>query len=118
MICNRDLGHWIMYRAAMLGLLSGAAGACALESDEPRPPDAPTAAGPPRLQVSGGLIPDSVVDLNGDGKADVCGRGAGGIHCARSVTSAFGTTTIWQSHFSDAAGWNSSPAYYSTIRFP
>jgi len=119
MIRNRDLSHRIMHRSPVLGLLlCGAAGACAFEPDEALPPDGVAAVGPPRLQVSGALIPDSVVDLNGDGRADVCGRGAGGILCARSLTSVFGTTTVWQPHFSDAAGWNGAAAYYSTIRFP
>jgi hypothetical protein len=56
-------------------------------------------------------------DLNGDGKADVCGRGVSGIVCALSSGSAFGTLTTWNSAFSDAAGWTASE-YYSTIRFP
>src|SRR5262245_56350007 len=119
MIPNRDLIHRIMHRSSVLGVvLCAAAGGCTLEPDEPGPPDDRAAAGPPTLQVSGGLIPDSVVDLNNDGRADVCGRGAGGIDCARSTSSAFGTVTVWQSHFSDDAGWNAIPAYYSTIRFP
>jgi hypothetical protein len=56
-------------------------------------------------------------DVNGDGKADVCGRGILGITCALSSGSAFGASSVWSSNFSDAAGWT-NPAYYSTIRFP
>jgi trypsin/VCBS repeat protein len=57
------------------------------------------------------------VDLNGDHKADVCGRGRAGINCALSSGTSFGGVSVWQSNFSDAAGWNSGPQYYSTIRF-
>lgn len=56
-------------------------------------------------------------DLNGDGRADVCGRGISGIVCALSSGSGFGTVTTWNSSFSDAAGWTAAQ-YYSTIRFP
>ena len=31
--------------------------------------------------------------------------------------SGFVGTALWQANFSDAAGWNSGPQYYSTIRF-
>jgi MYXO-CTERM domain-containing protein len=54
-------------------------------------------------------------DVNGDGKADVCARGAAGITCALSTGSGFGalfTGPAW----SDAAGWN-VPAEYATIVF-
>src|SRR5439155_984169 len=57
-------------------------------------------------------------DLNGDGRADVCGRGGGGINCALSTGAAFGAVSLWSTNFSDAFNWNSSPGYYSTIRFP
>jgi hypothetical protein len=56
-------------------------------------------------------------DVNGDGKADVCGRGVDGIQCALSTGSAFTNPTVWRSEFSDAAGWT-APGYYSTIAFP
>ncbi len=60
----------------------------------------------------------SFADLNGDGRADVCGRGTGGVWCALSNgTSSFGAPTLWNASFSDANGW-SSPQYYSTIRLP
>ena len=57
-------------------------------------------------------------DVNGDGKADVCGRGSAGIRCALSTGSSFTGVKLWNSNFSDAAGWNGGPQYYSTIRFP
>ncbi len=57
-------------------------------------------------------------DINGDGKADMCGRGGAGVNCALSTGAAFGTTSIWSDNFSDGNGWDSSPAYYSTIQFP
>ena len=56
-------------------------------------------------------------DLNGDGKADVCGRGIAGINCALSNGSSFGASTLWNGDFSDASGW-AAPQYYSTIQFP
>jgi hypothetical protein len=57
-------------------------------------------------------------DINGDGKADVCGRGQFGIDCAVSNGSAFGPLGIWQGDFSDMAGWGADPSYWQTIRFP
>jgi uncharacterized protein (DUF2141 family) len=59
-------------------------------------------------------------DINGDGKADVCGRGVSGMQCAISNGSTgFGTLTTWNTDPSDADGWNTSgPAYYATIQFP
>jgi hypothetical protein len=57
-------------------------------------------------------------DVNGDGKADVCGRGGAGIYCGLSSGSSFSALTLWNSSFSDANGWNGGPQYYSTIRFP
>jgi hypothetical protein len=55
-------------------------------------------------------------DVSGDGKADVCGRGPAGIWCAVSTGTAFGPATLWQSSFTDAAGWT-APQYNSTIQF-
>jgi FG-GAP-like repeat/Dual-action HEIGH metallo-peptidase len=57
-------------------------------------------------------------DLNADGRADLCGRGGGGIRCALSNGSSFNATTLWSTNFSDASGWNAGPEYYATIRFP
>ncbi|HEY0986557.1 MAG TPA: FG-GAP-like repeat-containing protein [Kofleriaceae bacterium] len=57
------------------------------------------------------------IDLNNDGRADVCGRGADGVWCALATATSFGPVTRWDPDFSDANGW-ASPEYYSTIRFP
>jgi len=54
-------------------------------------------------------------DLNGDGKADVCGRWITGVQCAFSQGSAFGVPFSEVPGFSDQNGWN-QPQYYSTIR--
>lgn len=56
-------------------------------------------------------------DINGDGRADVCGRGSAGVECALSTGTTFGRLSIWEGSFSDANGWNNGPEYYSTIRF-
>ena len=57
-------------------------------------------------------------DVNGDKKADVCGRGVGGIYCSLSAGTSFGSFDLWQPDFSDANGWKAGPAYYATIQFP
>lgn len=54
-------------------------------------------------------------DVNGDGKADLCGRDAMGITCALSTGTGFGPTFNGPA-WSDAADW-AKPTYYSTIRF-
>jgi hypothetical protein len=58
-------------------------------------------------------------DLNHDGKADVCGRGAAGILCALANANgtAFLSATVWTSDFSNGQGWADLPAYYGSIRF-
>ncbi|HEX7666402.1 MAG TPA: hypothetical protein VF407_17870 [Polyangiaceae bacterium] len=45
-------------------------------------------------------------DLDGDGRADVCGRTVSGLLCARSTGLAFGPAKIWSAAFSDAAGFD------------
>jgi hypothetical protein len=45
-------------------------------------------------------------DINGDGRADVCGRGIEGIYCKLSTGSGFGPIFLASSDFSDAQGWN------------
>jgi hypothetical protein len=57
-------------------------------------------------------------DVNGDGKADVCGRGYGGIICGLSNSTSFSTPTVWSDAFSDINGWASHPSYWKTIQFP
>jgi hypothetical protein len=61
-----------------------------------------------------------VIDVNGDGKADICGRGFAGIYCAQSRS--FPGATVFDliylriDNFRDNDGWHSSPAYWKTIR--
>src|SRR5258707_11137202 len=56
-------------------------------------------------------------DINGDGKADVCGRNASGIYCAvaNPTGTAFINATQWTSDFSDAQGFGSAATYYRTV---
>ena len=44
-------------------------------------------------------------DVNGDGRADVCGRSREGVVCALSDGQRFLKATLWQPEMSDAAGW-------------
>ena len=50
-------------------------------------------------------------DVNGDGMADLCGRGYTGVFCALSTGAGFNPPTLWSAagsgDFSDAAGWGS-----------
>ena len=55
-------------------------------------------------------------DLNGDGRADVCGRGRAGIYCALSTGLGFAGNFLAQHNFSDAEGWNQLTDYGS-LRF-
>lgn len=60
------------------------------------------------------------VDINGDGKADVCARGDSRVFCYLSTgnpAAAFLTPSIPGPTWSDANGWG-QVQYYSTIRFP
>lgn len=59
-------------------------------------------------------------DINGDGKADVCGRASDGIHCALSNGASFDSLRNWDSYltFSDQNRWNTNPSYWETIQFP
>src|SRR5438045_3284684 len=55
-------------------------------------------------------------DINGDGKADVCGRGPAGITCAVNAgNGTFLPAKLVQADFSDANFWNQSHAYYGSI---
>ncbi len=56
-----------------------------------------------------------LVDINGDGKADVCGRSAAGIVCSLSDGKSF-ATAITGPAWGDDTGW-ASPEYESTIRY-
>jgi hypothetical protein len=55
-------------------------------------------------------------DIDGDGIADVCGRGPAGIVCAVSTGSAFVDPHLWSWDFSDAQGWNAAASYYRSVR--
>ncbi|MDB4993538.1 MAG: repeat protein [Myxococcaceae bacterium] len=55
------------------------------------------------------------VDIDGDHKADVCGRAAAGISCSLSTGTGFGPEVKGPA-WSDASGW-SKPEYYRTIQF-
>ena len=57
-----------------------------------------------------------VADINGDGRADVCGRGISGWRCWPSNGNAFGAQ-INGPAWSNANGWD-NPEYYATIRTP
>jgi len=58
-----------------------------------------------------------LADVNGDGKADACGRASNGIVCGLSNGSQFAPLKLWQgSDFTDAQGWG-FPEYARTIQF-
>lgn len=54
-------------------------------------------------------------DLDGDGKADLCGRDAAGVQCWRSEGTAFATTPIVGPELSDELGW-AAAKHWGTIR--
>lgn len=56
------------------------------------------------------------VDINGDGKADVCGRANKGIVCHLANGNGFDATEWQGPGLSDAGGWNKEQ-YYATIQF-
>lgn len=55
-------------------------------------------------------------DIDGDGDADICGRGGAGVWCALSDRTGFGSMNLWTTDFSDAQGWANSESYYRSIR--
>ena len=57
-------------------------------------------------------------DVNGDGKADVCGRGFTGIWCGVSSGSSFTRVSRWATHYGDDEYWHTDPGYWSTISYP
>jgi hypothetical protein len=57
-------------------------------------------------------------DLNGDGKADVCGRAADGLFCGLSTGTSFTPSSFWTNNYSDVHGWKQTAAYWETIQFP
>ncbi len=52
-------------------------------------------------------------DINGDGRADVCGRGAAGIYCALSLDTRFGRPYLASNQFGDAQGYTRIEHYRS-----
>jgi hypothetical protein len=58
-----------------------------------------------------------IVDLDRDGKGDLCARSAGGIFCAHSAGNTYSPAKLWASEeFTDDKGW-SREEYGSTLRF-
>jgi hypothetical protein len=56
-------------------------------------------------------------DVDGDGRADLCFRGRGGIECAAKFVLGFTSVTSWSDLFSDARGWR-TVARYGTLQYP
>jgi peptidoglycan/xylan/chitin deacetylase (PgdA/CDA1 family) len=57
-------------------------------------------------------------DVDGDGRADVCARGPGGIVCALSTGHGFGPARdMTDLTFSDVQGWADAPSYARSVRF-
>ncbi|WP_437572419.1 ricin-type beta-trefoil lectin domain protein [Sorangium sp. So ce542] len=57
-----------------------------------------------------------LADVDADGYADVCGRGADGLRCAINTTAgSFGSAALWLAEMSDANGWLPEP-YGATIQ--
>lgn len=56
-----------------------------------------------------------LADVDGDGKADLCGRGAAGVSCWPSLGQGFATEAIVGPGWSDESGWD-GPQYYETLR--
>ncbi len=78
---------------------------------------APHAPGSPGAAVLGDVDPASIRygDINGDGRADVCGRSHEGLVCALAGKSAFLAPTLWLAEMSDAAGWQSYGATLALV---
>src|SRR5262249_14725275 len=61
-----------------------------------------------------------VVDVDGDGRADVCGRGNEGIYCQLSrstgTQTSFLSPLLWVSNFGDNYGWGDSESNWGTVQ--
>jgi hypothetical protein len=65
-------------------------------------------------------------DVDGNGNADVCGRGATGVHCALARTYAQGAASGWNTlfdpsqqwtaQFGDNGGWDALEGYWGTVQ--
>jgi GH25 family lysozyme M1 (1,4-beta-N-acetylmuramidase) len=78
----------------------------------------PVFAGPAWSDAAGWNVPAEYativfLDLDGDGKADVCGRSPAGMLCALSTGDGFGAPFAGPA-WTDASGWN-QPHYFGTI---
>ena len=56
-------------------------------------------------------------DLNGDGKADVCGRHPAGIVCGLSTGTTFEPATLWDDYYTNDGPWDDNPSYWKTIQY-
>src|SRR5678816_2900143 len=54
------------------------------------------------------------VDLDADGRADLCARGAAGVSCWRSLGASFDTALLPGPEWSDDKGW-SKAQYFETL---
>jgi peptidoglycan/xylan/chitin deacetylase (PgdA/CDA1 family) len=68
-----------------------------------------------RDEATGGTV--QLADVDGDHRADVCGRSPAGIVCALSNGHAFATAALFDSDFSDEHGWAEMPSRYRSIHF-
>lgn len=60
-----------------------------------------------------------LVDIDGDRRADICGRDALGIRCAISTGTSFRPAGLPRvAAFTDAAGWKADPSRWATVQFP
>ncbi len=112
--------QWSVWQYSDSGSVSGISGAVDLDEYNGTLADLQTFAGGSAgpcgdLACWGQRHRHAVVDVNGDGKADVCARAKAGISCWLSNGSAF-PTTVTGPTLSDSEGWT-APQYDSTIQF-
>lgn len=55
--------------------------------------------------------PPTTTDVNGDGRADVCARGYGGVWCHFATEGGWSEKTATQPTWSDSSGWNDVDNY-------
>jgi len=55
-------------------------------------------------------------DLNGDGRADLCARDTGGVHCYLNIANSW-QSSMFTMPYSDAMGW-AAQKYFATISYP
>ncbi|MCA9547377.1 MAG: phosphodiester glycosidase family protein, partial [Myxococcales bacterium] len=67
-------------------------------------------------ELVGGVLGSTSTDVDGDGRADVCGRGAAGLWCHRAGDGGFAAARAFEVALSDAQGW-ADPSNGSTLRF-